>query len=167
MTEYTGLSFEEKVRSMTAREIIMAMVTSLKKPPLVNVDMNTYGDARMYRLFGFIPTPFKVCFGCAATNTICQIAGKKFTTKIITDDEARADFIHSDKLFLDNFEMAIDALRRGSVQGYNGYAERISIPTVQTVPFHLPTLNNNYTDEDLIPYVRLAEYQRADKLCSV
>lgn len=157
------MTFEEKVRSMTAKEIIMAMVDSLTHPPIVNIDMSTYG------YYGFIDRKFlgiklgkkKVCFGCAATNTICQISGKKFTPNLIAIRSKRAEFINSDRTFLLNFEEAINSLRCGYVSGYNIIAKhKCNIATIFIYEnIYLPRLENDYTNKDLEPYIQLANAQ--------
>jgi len=63
----TTKTFRQQVLSMTAGEIIMSMVKGLEKP-VTKIDMDTYGQTRD-----------GVCYGCAATNTVCKIAKVKFT----------------------------------------------------------------------------------------
>ncbi len=153
------MNFKEKVQSMTAKEIILAMVASLKRPPIVNIDMNTYGDARQKRFLG-IPYGKEVCFGCAATNTVCQIAGKKFTTYYINSPVTRASFLETDWRFLDAFESAINQLRLGDIGSYNRYANSYKFALIN-LPFNmgLPKLTNLYTNRQLRKYTKLANAQ--------
>lgn len=62
------MNFKETVQKMTIKEIILAMVNGLKKEH-VKVDFN---------YFGYV-APNGICYGCAATNAICEI------TKYIPD----------------------------------------------------------------------------------
>lgn len=151
------MDFKQKVQSMTAREIILAMVEALTRPPLIRIDMETYGEARRSWQNLFLKP---ICFGCAATNTICQIAGIKFTPANIED---RADAVGTNPLFLYEFEQAINSLRSGSIEGYNFHATRYNDPANSFATIDekfaktkLPTLNNDYTNEHLREYSRLA-----------
>lgn len=151
------MNFQDKVRSMTAKEIIMAMVKALTKPPIVRVDMNTFGTVRRNWRNLFI-TP--VCFGCAATNTICEISGIKFNKDNIGDLETRAKAVNSDYWFMQHFEYAIDSLRSGNVYSYNRKAKPYSFAQIKDIPgLELPILTNNYTKEDLDVYEKLANLQ--------
>lgn len=161
------MNFKEKVQSMTAKEIIMAMVKALTRPPIINIEMSSYGHVVettviTKRFFGLYKKSAikKLCFGCAATNTICQITGKKFTPDNISEPKDRAEFINSDTKFLDRFECAIDMLRRGNIKAYNEEAEIAGIATIEydhTIEY--PYLNNDYTNKDLAAYKQLAEEQ--------
>jgi hypothetical protein len=148
-------TFEEKVRSMTSSDIIMAMVESLVPPPLIKIDMETFGGV-------FKEGNKKVCFGCAATNTICKIAKKKFNTRNITERETRASYIKSDRNFLYCFEWAIDGLRKGNIRVYNNLARAGNFELIKNIAFenNLPRLHNNYTVEDLQPYIKLAQLEK-------
>lgn len=69
------MNFKQKVQSMTAKEIIMAMVESLIPPPLIKVDMGTFGTTEITKpatkfLGWTLRKAESICFGCAATNTI-------------------------------------------------------------------------------------------------
>jgi len=165
--------FETKVKSMKASEIIMAMVDALTHPPIINVDMDTYGDVKWRTktyLFGLIKgKTTKVCFGCAATNTICQISGKKFTEDNIQSTQNRAKFLGSDWSFLRGFEHAINQLRIRNVYEYNEFAAEYRFARIQTdseLRRNLVKLNNSYTNKDLEPYIKLANYNKAIELAN-
>ena len=156
------MKFEQIVRNMSAKEIIMAMVESLKHPPIVNIDMETYGKTetiKKYYFFGLLSKTKKVCYGCAATNTICQISNVKFTSININNFNERADFINCDLDFLKSFEISINFLRKGFVISYNRYASLIDIALIKENSVNLPFLGDFYTDEDLKPYIELANKQ--------
>ena len=150
------MTFQEKVKSMTGAEIIMAMVKGLEKP-VVNVNMEYFGAVREEKtFFGFFKK--KVCYGCAATNTICTISGVNLNQKNIFSLSRRANAVKSDVDFLRGFERAINCLRLGSVQSYNSIARSIDIATLsETV--ELPHLDTNYTQQELDVYKELAATQ--------
>jgi len=64
MENTQNLSLTEKIKSMTAKEHIMNMVEGLRNPMTV-INMDTFGEKR----------EDGVCFGCAATNSICRLIG--------------------------------------------------------------------------------------------
>jgi len=145
-------TFRQQILSMTAGEIIMAMVKGLEKPQTL-IDMGTYGATR-------VRDQKIVCYGCAATNTVCQISGVKFTPKNIdyTGDRARA--IKSSYDFLTNFERAIDELRKGNIEQYNFLAIRGKFQQIHnSTNIKLPRLNDNYNRWQLNKYKQLAEIQ--------
>jgi len=151
------MTFKEKVQSMTASEIIMAMVESLRNPYVV-IDMDTYGETDIYG----------ICYGCAATNTICHIQN---VTPLevqmnMMEDRIKAYNIPSEELnFMDFFETAIDDLRCGTIRYYNYFAHEIGIATIdltkdemKDLKIELPMLDNDYTEEQLQQYERLAQH---------
>jgi hypothetical protein len=149
------MTFEQKVRSMTAKQIIMAMVTALTHPPMVKIDMNSYGTIK-YDAVSSQP----VCFGCAATNTICQIGKKVFTPDNIEFLNRRAKFMGSSVSFLYTFERAINSLRLGGIIGYNYLANEIKIAEIEKgYSIYLPKLYTDYTNNDLEHYKKLADLQ--------
>ena len=154
------MDFKEKVKSMSAKEIILAMVESLIPPPAIKIDMETYGRVDTKTIFG-IPIPFtRICYGCAATNTICKIAGKKFDASNIESSYDKAKLINSDVQFLTVFEKAIDALRRGDIYLYNKLARDHGFAAIkENYDTVLKYLDNNYTKADLDGYIQLANIQ--------
>ena len=141
-------SFKEKVQSMTAKEIIMAMVEGLQNPS-IKVDMDTFGSVKG-----------GICFGCAATNTVCKISGKVFDGYNIWDVIDRGILINSNPDFLDSFESAIDALRHGGTTDvYNSYAKDVGFATIEYNSDKLPHLTNSYTTANLQEYINLANAQ--------
>lgn len=101
------MKFEDKVKSMKFTDIMQAMIDGLRNPK-TEINMLSTGHSLHGR-----------CFGCAATNTICQISGKMFDSSNISSRESRAKLINTSSDFIYCFEMAIDALRKGSYYGYN------------------------------------------------
>lgn len=150
------MTFEEKVRAMTGAEIILAMVKGLKNPK-VKVDMYSYGCYRVEKFF-FGLFSRKVCFGCAATNTICQISGKTFSSADIEDYLCKAEKVNSGTHFLGLFESAIDSLRTGDIKGYNEHARKIGISLI-VLTVELSFLGDNHTLEELKLFEYLANSQ--------
>lgn len=156
------MRFSDKVKRMSAAEIIMAMVKGLENPS-VKVDMHTFGTSRKESLFFGL---FKkdVCYGCAATNTICKIANVKFNRITIQyrDLAVNEEKYQSqkEKEFIYLFERAIDELRRGSISDYNILANAIDIAIITNKDsICLPYLDNNYTRKDLGILEQLAKSQ--------
>ena len=145
------LTFEEKVRSMTAKEIIMAMVEGLENP-VTKMDMSTFG----YVLKG-------VCYGCAATNTICKIAGFDEEKTAKTLKSLLTGFRNSylgDYEFVQSFEFAIDLLRLANIEQCNHYLKNIRLPQiVNPKGIVLPALYDYYTHTQLNEYRKLANSQ--------
>jgi len=138
------LSFEDKVRAMKMSDIVFIMIESLKNP-VTKINMGTFG----------ISVVDGTCYGCAATNTICYIAGVTFNPKNINVVEQRAKFINVDPEFLKSFERTIDALRCGDLYSYNYFAEILKIAVIPDhfIKTDLPTLStSNYTN-------RLKDYE--------
>lgn len=183
MKSNTKLTFEQKVKSMTAKEIILTMVDSLTPPPTVNVDMNTFGrvEDKIVNILGIRLKTKRRCFGCAATNTICKIAdispfeylnpanlrGTEYNinhmsnrTTYETTTISRADNLKVDCNFLTDFERAIDSLRKGCLADYNDYAKMHGFAVIHNNK-RLPLcyLSNNYCSLDLDRFRNLANSQ--------
>lgn len=69
------------------------------------VDMDTFGRPL-----------WNVCYGCAATCTIQQIAGKNLTTDFVGGTDRRAYQLNLDCNEMDYFEDAINSARSGSLR---------------------------------------------------
>ncbi len=136
--------FEEKIKSMSAYDIIMAMVEGLRNPK-TRIDMSTFG----LMIEG-------ICFGCAATNAILHIMDAN-------GEEVKSHVTYAsiyDDYPLYGFESAINDLRCGLLVTYNANATRLGLARITPMPGQiLPVLRNDYTEEELQEYVKLAEYQ--------
>lgn len=160
MTQQELQDFETKVRSMRVWEIILAMVEGLRHR-WVKLHMNTFGQAdRDYE------TGEWVCYGCAATNAVCEIAGIVFTPNNIIGINGRAGALKCDPSFLDTFEEAIDGLRSGYSYLYY-FQSRMHMLGLERIPlsvmemdstYALPLLTSDLTEKQLGAYVRLAKY---------
>ncbi len=137
--------FEKKVRRMKVSEIVQSMIAGLKKRH-VKIQMNS---------FGYVQDG--VCYGCAATNSICEIMDHR-----MTPDEMGLLYgkgVHSEYPFLWGFELAINGLRKGNIQLYNSNAEEVGIKKIPEIFIdeYLPYLNSNYTSSDLSIYQKFAD----------
>jgi hypothetical protein len=143
------MNFEEKVKSMTAKGIILTMIDALENP-VVRIDMNSFG----YEYNG-------ICFGCAATNTVCKISGVTFTPDDINLYDGQWKVVNTDHSFLQGFEHAIDSLRQGDIQFYNNNARKIGIAEIEDYGIELPCIDNyNYNNSEVLnAYRKLADAQ--------
>lgn len=142
-----NMVFEDKVKSMSAREIILAMVESLRHP-VTKIDMGTFGDVKHGN-----------CYGCAATNVICKIGDVSIDSLYLMKGHFDVEVLKWRKSFLSNFEEAIDFLRRGDLHCYNELAGFSGFAKIKDNDHYLPELDNDFTEEELLCYVALADYQ--------
>lgn len=150
----TAQEVAAKIQTMTAKEIIMSMVSGLRKRH-TEIDMDT---------FGMIENG--VCYGCAATNCIIELAqGEKdwffpYDTRLTVSNCIPPEDLVAAKVIV-HFEYAINLLRQGEIGYYNTQANLHNLPTIHVpVDFpELPYLNDNYTEEDLLIYEQLANAQ--------
>lgn len=143
-------TFEEKVKAMSAKQIIETMIEAVKNP-VVKLDFDDFGSASSGK-----------CYGCAATNTLCKISGVKFTVKSVNTVRDRAEAVNGERDFVNSFENAIDSLRCGNVTSYNRIAEIRGFAQIaydKEVDGALPLLGNHNYLKNLEPYVRLAAKQ--------
>jgi hypothetical protein len=95
--------------------LLFAMIKGLEKQSKrkdFQVDMGTFGVARHRR-------GKPICFGCAATCTIQQIAGKNLNHSHIEYPVDRAKVLGFHDEELNRFESYVDSLRRGQNQDYH------------------------------------------------
>lgn len=130
--------FEEKVKSMTAKEIVLAMVDGMINP-VMKVNINT---------FGYVDND-GICYGCSATNMICKIAN--VNPSDVLKEFKSGEFInhglshHGD--FLDAFEYALNELRSGSFSSYNFVATDLGISTIDKDDNYIIGFDNNNFDD--------------------
>lgn len=155
----------EKITSFSV--FVQLMIDGLKSPCLP-VKMDTFGMVEG-----------GVCFGCAATNALCKLTGKKLTEDQMPEEvnayrninfsrvKAYADFFGMTYDQVDTLENAWDTLREG-----DPYAALKELRTLRELPFNtravvcqteeeLPTLQDNYTPDDLAAYQRYADALKA------
>ena len=144
MISYAG--FEQKVKTMSAHDIIMAMVEGLRNPK-TKIDMSTFGEIRR-----------EVCYGCAVTNAILHIIDAD-ENEVKSHVTRRSAYAFSGS-FLSEFESAIDYLRMGYAHYYNSCAMQAGFAQITPMPGQkLPYLDDDYTEAQLQEYEKLAKYQ--------
>jgi len=109
-TNITQENIFSKLNSVS--DIIQAMVDGVRKE-WVKIDMNSFGMVKEKNILFDLITIKRTCYGCAATNTLCQLMGESFTPKEIGYREDRLIKINHGIRYneLYNFENAIDFLR--------------------------------------------------------
>jgi hypothetical protein len=97
-------------------EIVEAMISGVEKE-WVKVNMSSFGRIRYKRDPVTLErnTDEIVCYGCAATNTLCQMVQKKFTPKNIISRRLRSKHLKIEQETLGFFESSIDELRTGNI----------------------------------------------------
>ena len=134
-----NMNFEQKVKSMSAHDIIMAMVEGLKNPS-IGIEMQSYGICKD-----------NICYGCAATVTVMNIADVTFNESTIKQDK-HCKAVGSSFGFLASFEDAIDMLRRGNVKLYNIIAKHNGFATIKQ--WHIPILQKKI----ILPILNTEDY---------
>ena len=134
---------ENKLRQLKSlADIVDTMIKGLKKE-WVKVDMASYGYSEK-----------GVCFGCAATNTLCELTQESFTEYNIEED-ARGKALFITYAELDSFERAINELRQGHADFFLshlydiGHLLSFSLPNIMAIEYnkHLPLLTTiTYND---------------------
>jgi hypothetical protein len=148
MENTQNLSLTEKIKSMTAKEHIMNMVEGLRNP-MTQIDMGSFGRKE----------ETGICFGCAATNSICRLIGNvdAFFPLWKPGLYASREYIEP---IIDEYETAINMLREGDIYYYNLVASRGGFATIEDIEsIKLSFLTNDYTEEELLQYVALADAQ--------
>jgi hypothetical protein len=146
------MNFEETVKAMTGKEIVLAMINGLKESPY-QINMMTFGDAENTETG-------VVCFGCAATSCITKISGVTFTARNITNSEDRAQALSCQHSFIVSFEAAINELRSGWVGNYNKLASIYGfeeLPVPEDDEDELPALTTSDWRDNIIAYEQWAE----------
>lgn len=119
---------------MSAHDIIMVMINGMKE---LRTKIDSNGQ----------------CFECAAANAILHTMG-------MVDTEEVENHVSITALDINRFKRAVDCLRQGYLKAYNvnagwgGFAQIIPIFDQE-----LPYLGENYTEEQLKEYEKLAKYQ--------
>lgn len=136
--------FIEKVKSMSGKEIVLAMVDGLKNP-VMKVDMDTFGSKEK-----------GVCYGCAATNFICKVGGFDPSEAIafhVGGESFRRSWaapFTQEAGYVNAFEDAIDSLRKGGISSYNAQAVALGL-AILPENWDLPSIeNDNYQDLEVL-----------------
>lgn len=147
MENYKAL--QRKIKSMSARQIILAMVRGLETRH-TKIDMASYG---------FI-NEGGVCYGCAATNTICELRNGWLTKENAVTVYNKSSEGDAAKCFIVSFEHAINYLRMTYIGEYNiiaayaGFAQIVD--DIGLEGYDEALLGDDYTNEQLDLYRILA-----------
>jgi hypothetical protein len=143
--------FEQKARALKPSEIIFTMIDGLENP-VTEINMSTFGAVNN-----------GICFGCAATNTICKIG--EYDLKDLSSFDKTfyyKDINSKENLFLDSFESAINTLRQGDINHSNKYFNNIGLSEIETNEnIKLPVLYTDNYLQNLEPYRQLAKYNKS------
>ena len=146
------LSLKDKIKDMSTSDIIRCMVEGLKKE-YVEKDMSSYGHIKE-----------GICFGCAATNFICNLYPEViiiYCLPILESGNIGFSYsaIFEDKYrYIRNVELLINKLRRGNILDYNYMSNLLNLPLIPIKfwEYKLPALSDNYTTEQLEEYLNFA-----------
>lgn len=152
-------------------DIVDTMIRGLKRQ-WVEVEMGSYGNfKRKMEGFWIFKKEKKVCFGCAATNTICELMQEPFTPETITARTGQFNYgIKPSEL--GKFEHAIDYLRNGKIYWAHYSLQHIEhlfsfpLPSAADLEssFPLPELNNHNWKKNLKAYETYRDELRAKGL---
>jgi hypothetical protein len=143
--------FEQKARALKPSEIIFAMIDGLENP-VTEINMSTFGAVNN-----------GICFGCAATNTICKIGDYNLKDLVSIDKVFNyKDMNNRQDSFLAYFEEAINALREGDIGRSNSYFTCIELSKIKAKQdITLPELSTCDYMDNLEPYRQLAKYNKS------
>jgi hypothetical protein len=162
MNTNKDFNFVTTVRAMPIADIVHAMVAGLNRR-WVKVNMTSFGHV----------DEDGTCYGCAATNAICQIKGQKIGPEYLVGDceIQHARFLglgdtDDNVKFVGDFESAIDCLRQGGIRDYNKFARKhkfaILPEFLETASgyglINLPYLTNDDYSDKLYKYEYLVSY---------
>ena len=138
-------------------EAVDAMIAGLRRQSRrknFEIKMATYGSS-----------VGKICFGCAATCTIQELAHKNLPPESMSLEMLRAEFLGFNTVDLSEFESVINNLRNGYVYHILSYFEvkQELIDEVQHSSFYitLPVLDTHNWKEKLPPYVKFSKYLKS------
>lgn len=142
------MKFEDRIKGMTAKEVVMSMVNGLRDPQ-TKINMDTFGKVES-----------GICFGCAATNAVCNLMGFKTGDLPELLDGGFGKSNIGNKNFVRNFESAINYLRIGNLYGCNKLLEEIKLPPIKNPNnLKLPWLFSHFNEKQLKVYEQLANDQ--------
>ena len=109
------IKFENKVKSMSIKEIVLAMVEGLRNPKTDKVDISSWGEVSE-----------GLCIGCAATNCILLLSESEAREEISIEGRSWRNGPN----FLIAFEDAINYLRQRALNSYNRIASKNGFATL-------------------------------------
>jgi hypothetical protein len=113
--------------------------------------------------FGHYDSDRKICFGCAATNSLCELLKRPFTEDEIHNSFYRAEVFKCDRNVMQHFENSVNFLRMGDLQAFLSDLCMMSHPSFQDYKhlvkecsedfdLGLPALYNHFTEKELDYY---------------
>jgi hypothetical protein len=117
-----NMKFRDAVLALDARGVIELLIKSIESP-MIELEMLSFGNVK------YTTNPSNGvqahCYGCAATNAICHIMNESIPADNIISITKRVNWLFGDEssnnnyIFVDRFEDAFDALRKGDLDNYN------------------------------------------------
>ncbi|MGK0464810.1 hypothetical protein [Clostridium sp.] len=109
-----------KLKSVS--EIVETMIRGLETQwmPVDMYDFSVIKEKTYFKIF-----KKKVCYGCAATNALCELNQKPFNYKTTIDEGTRAIASDLDDDVIFAFEMAIENLRLGELDLFIYHLKKI------------------------------------------
>jgi hypothetical protein len=152
-------------------DIVQAMVDGVKKE-WVNIDMKSFGHSKTRSILGI--NMGEKCYGCAATNTLCELMEERFKPRDINSADKRAIKVNYGITTLEllAFENAIDYLRSGEIRWCLRGLHELESKFNFAIPDHdlsifnayLPKLHNDNYKQDLKYYQEYADKLRKENL---
>lgn len=112
-------------------------------------------------VFGMVSLIEGTCFGCAATNALCQMTGARFHGREIEGNIYRSRVYRLDADFLFHLEHAYDYLRSGNIHDANYYLRTNAMSQLPLPKNTLPFLSTQNYLEHLPAYQAYADYCRS------
>ena len=128
------MTLEQRVRSLTAKEIVGFLIEGIENPVGI-LDFDTFGYN--YNTQGDV----RKCSACGATQAIIKMMAVEFTAN---DFKNRSERLNADKWFLSVLEDALDSLRCGKVSVYNRVARELALAEMPETLIFPYISNDNY-----------------------
>ena len=134
------MNFEEKVRSLSFKQILGYLIEGLENPDY-EIDMHQFAKVNK-----------KICYVCAATSAISKMGNVIFPIEKIEYSEFRSDLLNCSISFFWDFETALDKLREGDLINYNLMADELNFSKAPFYDKLLPKLDTHNYKRNLKAY---------------
>jgi len=156
-------------------DIVQTMIDGLERE-WVTINMGSFGstyhsqEIKPKKFLGItykkgIPAKRK-CFGCAATNFLCELMQKPFDSSLVHFRSKRQEIFNYGITLkeLENFEYAIDYLRKGLLDNFlialNKIPLNFELPTYSEIYEDLPYLGTESWKENIGEYKKYVKWLR-------